>query len=290
MSARVVRRVLPLLKRRTREGGELWPTLYLPGLALGDFDLARRGLLGEAAPLSSTARARLKAPWQLEEETWKRRRLDGLEGVYAWADGLDVQAGLEETKAALRVLIGALSTGQKSVLAVESGQRESKASWGAGLRDLRARGVQPWRCPIADGHLGIWAALAEQQPTAAEPRGWTHRSINVLDVLPTKPQAQARTRRCALPSEESQAACEELRAQFVTRSRQLAPKAIERLHHDGERLVTFSQFPQEHWRHLRTTNVVESPFAAVRLRPTAAKRRKKVDSATATLWNVLPDC
>jgi putative transposase len=287
MSERFVSRVLPRLKRRTREVGELLPTLYLPGLALGDFDLALRGLLGEAAPLSSTSLARLKAQWQLEYETWKRRRLDDLEVVYAWADGLYVKAGLEDTKAALLVLIGALSTGQKIVLAVESGQRESKESWGAVLRDLRARGLQPWRCTIADGHLGIWAALAEQQPTAAEQRCWNHRIINVLDVLPTTHQAQARTLLCAMPYAESQAACEELRAHFVKRYRQLAPKAIERWRHDGERLVTFYQFPQEHWRHLRTTNVVESPFAAVRLRTTAAKRFKKVDSATATIGKVL---
>jgi transposase-like protein len=287
MSERFVSRVLPLFKRRTREVGELLLTLYLHGLALGDFDLALRGLLGEAAPLSSTSLARLKAQWQLEYETWKRRRLDHLEVVYAWADGLYVKAGLEDTKAALLVLIGALSTGQKIVLAVESGPRESKESWGAVLRDLRARGLQPWRCTIADGHLGIWAALAEQQPTAAEQRCWNHRIINVLDVIPTKHQAQARTLLCAMPYAESQAACEELRAHFVKRYRQLAPKAIERLRHDWERLVTFYQFPQEHWRHLRTTNVVESPFAAVRLRTTAAKRFKKVDSATATIWKVL---
>jgi putative transposase len=287
MSERFVSRVLPLFKRRTREVGELLPTLYLHGLALGDFDLALRGLLGEAAPLSPASLARLKAQWQLEYEAWKRRRLDDLEVVYAWADGLYVKAGLEETRAALLVLIGALTTGQKIVLAVESGQRESQESWGAVLRDLRARGLKPWRCTIADGHLGIWAALAEQQPTAAEQRCWNHRIINVLDVIPTKHQAQARTLLCAMPYAESQAACEELRTQFIKRYRQLAPKAGERLLHDWERLVTFYQFPREHWRHLRTTNVVESPFAAVRLRTTAAKRFKKVDSATAIIWKVL---
>ena len=158
MAERFVSRVLPLFTRRTREVGELLPTLYLHGLALGDFDLALRGLLGEAAPLSPTSLARLKAPWQLEYETWKRRRLDDLEVVYVWADGLDVKAGLEDTKAALLVMIGALTTGQKIVLAVESGQRESKESWGAVLRDLRARGLPPWQCTMADGHLGIWAA------------------------------------------------------------------------------------------------------------------------------------
>ncbi len=287
LGERFVSRVLPLFQRRTREVGELLPQLYLHGLALGDFELALRGLLGAGAPLSATSLARLKASWQLEYEAWKRRRLDDLEVVYVWADGLYVKAGLEDSKAALLVLIGALTNGQKVVLAVESGQRESKESWGAVLRDLRARGLEPWRCTIADGHLGIWAALAEQQPTAAEQRCWNHRITNVLDAIPKKQQAQARTLLCAMPYAESQAACEQLRAQFDTRYHQLAPKAVERLAHDWERLVTFYQFPREHWRHLRTTNVVESPFATARLRTSAAKRFKKVESATAIIWKML---
>jgi putative transposase len=287
LGERFVSRVLPLFQRRTREVGELLPQLYLHGLALGDFELALRGLLGAGAPLSATSLARLKASWQLECEAWKRRRLDDLEVVYVWADGLYVKAGLEDSKAALLVLIGALTSGQKVVLAVESGQRESKESWGAVLRDLRARGLAPWRCTIADGHLGIWAALAEQQPTAAEQRCWNHRITNVLDAIPKKHQAQARTLLCAMPYAESQAACEQLRAQFDTRYHQLAPKAVERLAHDWERLVTFYQFPREHWRHLRTTNVVESPFATARLRTSAAKRFKKVESATAIIWKML---
>lgn len=284
---RFVSRVLPLFQRRTRQVGDLLPELYLHGLALGDFELALRGLLGEGAPLSSASLARLKARWQLEYDAWKQRRLDDLEVVYIWADGLYVKAGLQDTKAALLVLIGALTDGQKVVLAVESGQRESKESWGAVLRDLRARGLNPWRCTVADGHLGIWAALAEQQPTAAEPRCWNHRITNVLDALPQKEQAQARTLLGAMPYAESQAACEALRAQFEKRYQPVAPKAVERLTHDWERLITFYQFPREHWRHLRTTNVVESPFAAARLRTGAAKRFKKVDSATAIIWKLL---
>jgi putative transposase len=287
LGERFISRVLPLFQRRTREVGELLPQLYLHGLALGDFDLALRGLLGDGAPLSPASLARLKAQWQLEYEAWKQRRLDDLEVVYMWADGLYVKAGLEDSRAALLVVIGALTNGRKVVLAVESGQRESKESWGAVLRDLRARGLKPWRCTIADGHLGIWGALAEQQPTAAEQRCWNHRIVNVLDAIPKKHLAQARTLLCAMPYAESQAACEALRARFVKRYRQLAPKAVERLAHDWERLVTFYQFPREHWRHLRTTNVVESPFAAVRLRTTAAKRFKKVDSATAISWKML---
>jgi transposase-like protein len=280
LGERFVSRVLPLFQRRTRQVGTLLPQLSWHGLALGAFALALRGLLGEGAPLSATSLARLKASWQLDYESWKQRRLDDLEVVYVWADGLYVKAGLEASKAALLVLIGALTDGQKVVLAVESGQRESHASWGAVLRDLRARGLKPWRCTIADGHLGLWAALAAQQPTAAAQRCWNHRITNVLDVIPKKQQAQARTLLCAMPYAESQVACEQLRTHFDKRYRQLALKAV-------ERLVTFYQFPREHWRHLRTTNVVESPFATARLRTGAAKRFKQVDSATAIIWKLL---
>jgi putative transposase len=284
---RVVSRVLPLFQRRTREVGELLPQLYLHGLALGNFELALRGLLGAAAPRSITSLARLKASWQLEYEAWKQRRRDDLEVVYLWADGLYVKAGLEDTKAALLVVVGALTNGQNVMLAVESGQREAKESWGAVLRELRARGLKPWRCAVADGHLRSWAALAAQQPMAAEQRGWNHRITNVLDATPQKQQAQARALLCAMLYAESQAACGALRGQFTKRYRRLAPKAVERLAHDWERLVTFDQFPREHWRYLRTTNVVESPFAAARSRTSAAKRFKKVDAATAIIWKWL---
>jgi putative transposase len=207
--------------------------------------------------------------------------------VYIWADGLYVKAGLEDTKAALLVMIGVLTNGQKVVLAVESGQRESKESWGMMLRDLRKRGLKPWRCTIADGHLGLWAALGEQYPTLAEQRCWNHKIVNVLDALPKKQQVEARTLLCDLPYAETQAACEVLREKFTTRYQKVAPKAVERLADDWDRLVTFYQFPREHWPHLRTSNVVESPFATVRLRTTAAKRFKKVENATAVIWKIL---
>jgi transposase-like protein len=283
---RLVSRVLPWFQRRTRQVGELLPQLSWHGLALGDFELALRGLLGEGAPLSSASLARLKASWQLEYDAWKQRRLDDVEVVYVWADGLPVKAGIEDSKAALLVRIGALTEGQKVGLAVESGPRESQESWGAVRRDLRARGLKPWRWTIADGHLGLWAALGEQQPTAAAQRCWNPRSVHVLDALPTKEQAQARPRLCAMPYAESQATCEQLRVQFEKRYQPVAPKAVERLAHDWDRMITFYQFPRGHWRHLRTTTVVESPFAAARRRTSAAKRFKKVDSATALIWKL----
>jgi putative transposase len=275
--------VLPWLQRRPRQGGEWWPQLYVPGVALGAFERARRGLLGDGAPLSAAALVRLKASWQLESEAWPQRRRDDLAVVDVWAAGVSVNAGLEDSKAALRVRIGALTDGQKVVRAVESGPRAATEAWGAGLRALRARGLQPWRCTMADGHRGIWAAVAEPPPTAAAPRCWNHRLTTVLEAIPHTQQPQARTRRCAMPSAASQAACEPLRTQFDTRERQGAPKAVARLAQDWDRLVTFSQCPREPGRHWRTTNVVESPCAAARRRTSAANRFKKVASATALI-------
>jgi transposase-like protein len=174
LEARFESRLLPLFKRRTEEVGRLLPELYLHGLAHGDFDLALRGLLGAAAPLSATSIARLKASWQTEYESWKRRRLDDVEPVYVWADGIYVKAGLEKDKAAMLVVLAGLRDGRKVILAVESGHRESTEGWRTVLRDLQRRGLRAPRVVIGDGHLGIWGALPAVFPTAAEQRCWNH--------------------------------------------------------------------------------------------------------------------
>jgi putative transposase len=281
-------RLLPLFKRRTEEVGRLLPELYLHGLAQGDFDLALRGLLGEAAPLSATSIARLKAGWQTEYDTWKQRRLDDLEPVYVWADGIYVKAGLEKDKAAMLVLVAALRDGRKVVLAVESGYRESTESWAALLRDLKARGLRAPALLIADGHLGIWGAVRMVYPTVGEQRCWNHRIVNVLDALPKKLQAEARALLTKIPYAETQAEAEHQKRHFQAwATKKGAAAAARRLDDDWDRLVTFYAFPKEHWKHLRTTNVVESPFAAVRLRTAAAKRFKKVENATAVIWKTL---
>lgn len=207
--------------------------------------------------------------------------------VYAWADGLYVKAGLEDSKATLLVVVGALKEGRKVVLAIESGQRESKESWGRVLRELRDRGLRPWKATIAEWHLGIWAAMGELYAESAELRCWNHRILNVLDALPRKVRPEAREFLSQMPYAESRAECERRRDRFVSRYRRAYPKAVQILCRDWERMVAFYDFPREHWIHLRTTNVVESPFVAVRLRTTAAKRFKKVANATALIWKVL---
>lgn len=205
-----------------------------------------------------------------------------------WADGLYVKAGLEDTKAALLGMRGALTDGRKVVLAVERGQREAKEWRGMLWRNLSTRGRQAWRCTSAAGALGLGAAVGEHYPELAEHRGWNHQLVNVLAALPTKHQATASAPLRARSYAESQAACAARRDQFTARYQALAPKAGERLHDDWERLVTFYQFPQEPWVPLRPTNIVESPFATGRLRTTAAKRFKKVEKGTALSGKLLP--
>lgn len=287
LEQRFASRVLPLFKRRTEEVGALLPELYLHGLAQGDFELALRGLLGDGAPLSSSSIARLRAQWQLEHEAWAQRPLDADDVVYLWADGLYVKAGLEREKAALLVVIGAFADGHKEVLAVTPGYRESTESWAAVLRDLTARGLSAPQVVIADGHLGIWAALAQVWPEVAEQRCWNHKIVNVLDKLPKKEQAAARRLLKAIPYASTRAEAVQRREAFAKRYRRWYPKAVAALEDDWERLVTFYVFPEPQWKHLRTTNVIESPFAAVRLRTSAAKRFKKVANATALIWRLL---
>lgn len=280
-------RILPLFKRRTKEVGELLPKLYLHGLSLGDFDLALRGLLGQGAALSASSMARLRVKWEDEYRSWKERSLEGKEVVYIWADGIYVKAGLEKEKAALLVVVGALRDGSKEVLAVESGYRESTESWSAILRDLRDRGMSAPRLAIGDGNLGLWGALREIYPDTEEGRCWNHKVTNVLDQLPRKLRDQAAGLLCRLPYAETEAECEKLRDKFAAMYKRAYPKAVETLLRDWDRMVAFYHFPKEHWRHLRTTNIVESPFASVRLRTSAAKRFKKVANATALIWKVL---
>ena len=288
LEGRFESRVLPLFARRAKGVSELIPRLYLHGLAMGDFDLALRGLLGEEAPISAGTVARLKERWQAEWRQWRRRSLAELEVVYLWVDGVYVKAGLEKEKLALLVAIAGLSDGRKVVLAVEPGYRESTESWADLLRDLKERGMNCPHLVTGDGHLGIWGALSNVYPEALEQRCWNHKLVNVLDKLPRKVQGQAKSELQGIVYAESRKEAEAKRDRFVEWCGEEGYRgAGETLTRDWERLVSFYRFPKEHWKHLRTTNVVESPFAALRLRTDAARRYKKVENATAVIWKML---
>ena len=281
-------RLLPLFVHRTRKVSELIPELYLHGLSEGDFDLAVRGLLGEEAPVSASTVARLKDKWNAGLAEWHARSLDDLEVVYMWVDGVYVKAGLEKEKAAILVVMAALSDGRKVVVSSVPGYRESTESWSEVLRDMKRRGLECPRLVIGDGHLGIWGALRNVYPQAAERRCWNHKMMNVLDKLPKRQQGEAKLMLRAIPYAETRADAERLRTAFSKWCRDRSyDAASETLERDWDRMTTFYGFPKEHRVHLRTTTPVESPFAALRLRTDAAKRYKRVDQAMAVMWKVL---
>jgi putative transposase len=204
--------------------------------------------------------------------------------VYWWADGLYVKGDIEARTRALLTIVGALTPGEKVVLACERGERESKASWLQLLRDLKGRGLTLPRLTVADGHLGLWAALGELHPTGEEPRCWNHKITTVLDDLPKKAQQKAAEWLKAMPYAETKAECERRRDGFVRTYQRTEGKAVDTRLRDWDRRVTFYSFPQEHWRHLRTTNIVESPFASVRLRTAIIWKMRRIAE---TSWRKL---
>lgn len=288
LEARFESRILPLFKRRTPEVSNLLPELYLHGLSCGDFDLALRGLLGEEAPLSASTIARLKEKWHSELGVWKARRLDDLSVVYVWADGVYIKAGLEKNKSCLLVMIAALVDGSKVLLAIDSGHRESTESWSSLLRSLRDRGLRCPKAVVGDGALGLWAGLRNVYPEAKELRCWNHRIMNIVDRVKKVDQATAveLLRKIAYAENREEVQKEKKAFQDWCEANGYR-KAAELIDEDWGRMMAFFDFPKEHWQHLRTTNPVESPFAALRLRTNAAKRFKKVENATCVVWKML---
>jgi transposase-like protein len=280
-------KVLPLFCRKTGEVSQLLPELYLHGLSSGDFELAMRGLFGEGAPLSASSIERLRAKWKLEYAAWESRDLSSLDIVYAWADGLYVKAGIEDRKTALLVIVGATTAGEKVLLGLVSGERESKESWLRLLRGLVAQGLTLPTAFVADGHLGLWSALGEIHPTAKEQRCWNHKITNVLDRVAKKSQPEAKEILRAMMYAPTRAKCEAEKKRFAVRFEKSDADSVTTLERDWERMTTYYDFPKEHWLHLRTTNIIESPFASVRLRTDASKRFKKVDGAVAMIWKLL---
>lgn len=279
-------RLLPLFQRRSQVVNAMLPQLYLHGLALRDFDMALRGLLGEDAPLSPSSIARLKAEWREEYDAWRKEPI-AEQPVYLWADGVYVKAGLEKDKAAVLVVIAAFADGTKRVLAAEPGYRESRESWKEVLAGLVKRGLRPPQVLVADGGLGLWAAVSELGWPCLEQRCWKHKTQNVLDVLPPTEQKTALKILRTIPQSKTREEAEARRDAFVESYQARYPRACDRLTSDWERMVAFYELPRDHWKHLRTSNVVESPFQVVRLRTDAARRFKKTENASAIIWKLL---
>jgi transposase-like protein len=269
---RFVSRILPPYMRRSPRLEEALPILYLRGLSTGDFSEALEALLGsEAAGFSATTITRLLQVWQEEYQTWRQRSLKGKEYIYLWADGVYFNVRLEEDRLACLVVVGVLPDGRKEVIALEDGYRESTESWGSVLRDLKRRGMAAPVLAVGDGNLGFWAALRDVYPETQEQRCWKHKIANVLDKLPKRLQPRAKDLLHEImyaPDRES--ALKDI-AHFSEEYGARYPKAVETLTKDQDPLLTFFDFPAEHWRHLRTTNPIESSFATVKARTQKTK-------------------
>jgi putative transposase len=260
--------LLPPYIRRSKSLEAFLPWLYLKGVSTGDFSEALQALLGPDAPgLSPATLSRLKQGWQEELAQWQQRDLTGKRYVYVWVDGVYLETRLEESRHCILVIIGADASGQKELVGLWDGYRESEQSWKDLLLDLQSRGLtQGPALAIGDGALGFWKALRQVYGQTRGQRCWVHKTANVLDKLPKDLQPQAKQRLQAIwmaPNRQRAALAFDL---FIATYEAKYPKAAECLAQDREELLVFYDFPAEHWGHIRTTNPIESTFATVRLR------------------------
>lgn len=265
-------KILPPYMRRSPRLDEAIPVLYLRGLSTGDFSEALGALLGaEVAGFSATTVTRLLKTWQDDYQAWRKRSLKGKEYVYIWADGVYFNVRLEEDRLACLVIVGVRPDGRKEVIALEDGYRESTESWASVLRDLKRRGMPAPVLAIGDGNLGFWAALREVYPETQEQRCWKHKLANVLDKLPKRLQPRAKEMlREIMYAPNRESALEEI-TRFSEEYNARYLKAVETLTKDQDQLLTFFDFPAEHWIHLRTTNPIESTFSTVKARTKTTK-------------------
>jgi transposase-like protein len=282
-------RILPAYARRSPKVNDVLPVLYLRGLSTGDFGPALRDLLGaDASGLSASAISRLTKQWRSEHERFQTRRLDFVRYAYLFIDGVHVSVRLgEDDRLCLLVAIGVREDGVKELLAVEDGYRESADSWAELLRAMKRRGLNPPRLVVGDGALGAWAALRDVYPGAREQRCWVHKIANVLDAMPKRVQPAAKRGLHEIMEPPTRAdagrALEEFKAAWEAKY----PKAVAKLEKDWAQLTAFYAFPAEHWRHLRTTNAIESSFATVKLRTRVTKGAGSRAAALAMAYKLL---
>jgi putative transposase len=265
--------ILPPYARRSKSLEMLIPILYLKGISTGDFEEALTALLGKDAPgLSASTIARLKDVWVDEHKRWNERDLSAKRYVYAWADGIHLQARLEDDAQCILVIIGATPEGKKELIGFTDGTRESAHDWRTLLLDLKRRGlaIAP-ELAVADGALGFWKALGEVWPKTREQRCWVHKTANVLNRLPKSQHTKAKRALQEIWMAETKTDADVAFEAFIESYHVKYDKAAECLEKDREALLAFYDFPAEHWKHLRTTNPIESTFATVRHRTIRAK-------------------
>jgi len=281
--------ILPPYLRRAKSLEELLPWLYLKGISTGDFGEALAALLGPDAPgLSATTITRLKVTWAEDYDHWQRRDLSARRYVYFWVDGVYFQPRLDHDRQCLLVIIGADEMGNKDIVGLSDGYRESTQSWLELLLDLKRRGLEvPPELAVGDGALGFWTALRQVYGQTREQRCWVHKTANVLNKLPKSLQGKAKAHLQDIWMAETRADAEKAFDFFITAYGAKYDKAVECLTKDRDRLLTFYDVPAEHWKHVRSTNPIESTFATVRLRTTKTKGCLSRKTALAMVFKLL---
>jgi transposase-like protein len=259
--------LIPPYLRRVKEVDEFIPYLYLKGISTGDFSDVLSKIVGQEVELSANTVVRLKEAWTEEYKNWKDTNLEDKEYVYFWVDGVYFNIRLEEDRSCILVIMGATEDGKKELVAVGDGYRESELSWQEILQDLKRRGLKKGpKLAIGDGSLGFWKALRKEYPGTKEQRCWVHKMANVLDKMPKKVQKQAKRKIHNIYLASTKKEAENAFKEFVELYKDKYPKATNCLLKDKEETMTFYNFPEEHWHHIRTINPIESTFATVRLR------------------------
>jgi len=260
-------RLIPPYLRRVREIDEFIPYLYLKGISSGDFSQVLSRLLGQEVSLSATTVSRLKQKWESEYEEWSERDLSSKRYVYWWVDGIYFNIRMEQERNCLLVIMGAMADGKKELVSIAEGPRESELSWRNILMKLKNQGLH--HVPllaVGDGALGFWRALEKEYPQTVPQRCWVHKTANVLDKLPKSLQIEAKNKIYEIYQASSKADALKAFDEFVVLFEAKYPKAVSCLLKDKSATLAFYDFPAEHWRHIRSTNVIESTFATVRLR------------------------
>jgi transposase-like protein len=284
----ITSRILPRYMRRIASIDNLIPVLYLKGISTGDFSRALEAILGENAPgLSATNIVRLKKQWEQDYQQWSKRSLKDKHYIYIWVDGIYFNVRLEDLgndRQCILVIMGALEDGSKELISIIDGYRESKESRRHLLLDIKNRGLaEAPKLAVGDGGLGFWAAFEEEFPQSKQQRCWVHKTANILDKVPKsvqpKVKVQIREMYTAPTKEEALRAYE----QFLHQYQAKYDRACECLKKDKDVLFTFYDFPAEHWRHIRTTNPIESTFGTVRH---STRKTKGCGSRLATLTMV----
>jgi transposase-like protein len=264
--------ILPPYVRRSPKVTEVLPLLYLHGLSSGDFIPALEEFFGTDSGLSASTITRLTESWHSERESFMRRDLSRRDYVYVWVDGIHtaVRLGSEDRLCCL-VMVGARLDGRKELVAIQDGYRESTESWAELLRDLKKRGMRAPELAVGDGALGFWGAIRDVFPTTRHQRDWVHKTSNVLDSLPKSVHGRAKAAIKEITEAEDKKHAEGAIEEFASEFGAKWPKAVSKIVEDKDALLTFYDYPALHWRHLRTTNPIESVFAPVRARTDITK-------------------